>query len=350
MDMDFAKRYPVLTAVLAVCVLAFAVEAFFVFREHKIERQAVIARGAVQQKLQGALALAPAPTAENLDAAKQNAQALSDQYQGIVAGLEKSSQSFPPPPPDSVGLLTDVQGFVSNFRDLAKDKDVVLPAPDFTFGMGQYVGHVSPPPANKIPIVYLQMQILQYLLNHLIIDAKVEGQEMMLEAVERENVAPVPGSASPNSPNNPNGSGVPDTFTIPPLVSARVPGAIDTLAFRITFIAYSDSLRLFLNELAKFELPLVVRSIEVSPASEDTITAAEAAGNTTTTDNGSAAAPVVPVAVAVPATPGTDTGNTTTADNNGEPVIKDNYSQFTVTVEYINLLSSTPAAPATAAP
>jgi hypothetical protein len=88
----------------------------------------------------------------------------------------------------------------------------------------------------------------------------------------------------------------------------------------------------------------------VSPASEDTITAAEAAGNTTTTDNGSAAAPVVPVAVAVPATPGTDTGNTTTADNNGEPVIKDNYSQFTVTVEYINLLSSTPAAPATAAP
>jgi hypothetical protein len=42
-----------------------------------------------------------------------------------------------------------------------------------------------------------------------------------------------------------------------------VPGAINTLAFGLTFTGYTDSLRELLNNLAKFDLPFVVRSIEV---------------------------------------------------------------------------------------
>ena len=52
-----------------------------------------------------------------------------------------------------------------------------------------------------------------------------------------------------------------------------MPGAIDTLAFGLTFTGYTDSLRGLLNDLAKFDLPIVVRSIKVERPSGSSTTA-----------------------------------------------------------------------------
>src|SRR5690606_2954978 len=67
--------------------------------------------------------------------------------------------------------------------------------------------------------------------------------------------AQAPGTATPES----------DFFAIDPRFSASVTGFVETTAFKITFTGYSSALRNFLNQIAGFELPLVVRSVEVDP-------------------------------------------------------------------------------------
>jgi hypothetical protein len=61
--------------------------------------------------------------------------------------------------------------------------------------------------------------------------------------------------------------GVPaDFFELDAHGSARVPGFVDTLALRVVFVGETDALRVLLNKLAEFELPIVVRSVEAEPA------------------------------------------------------------------------------------
>ena len=54
-----------------------------------------------------------------------------------------------------------------------------------------------------------------------------------------------------------------------PATSARVPGFVETIPFRLTFVGRTASLRSFLNELASFKVPAVVRSVEVEPLSSE---------------------------------------------------------------------------------
>jgi len=333
MDLDFIKRYPILTGILAVCLIGFAVEVFFVVRAHSSEVKESKLLKTAQNALSTAMAAKPAPSDDNLQAAKQNVTQLQKQLDDIVSSLQATDNKTAPPA-DAVALLADIQHFVDNFSALAKQDQITIADPaNFTFGMGQYVGPVTPPPPDKIAVVFKQMQVLEYILNQLF-NGKMEGQSMVLESVERETVVPLAQG------NNPNDAGPKDVFTVDPLVSARVKGAVDTLAFRVKFIAYTDTLRVFLDNLAKFELPLVVRSVEVEPATQDTVNAAIAAANPAAAGAAPAPAPA----------PDASAGNTTAAPSGPqrEAVIKDNVSEFTVVIEYINLIppkavGSTPA-------
>jgi hypothetical protein len=339
MDLDFFKRYPIFTALLAVCLLGFAVEVFFVFKSRTVAGKAHRSLASAESSLSAALSVSPAATDANLQAAKQNVADLQGQLDGIVKTLQATG-NFSPAPADAVTLLADIQHFVDNFNSEAKEKQIVISDPaNFTFGMGQYVGPVAPPPPDKIALVFKQMEILEYILNQLFA-AKPADQAMMLETVERENEVPVTNTGNNNSADQ----GPKETFAVDPLVSARVTGAVDTLAFRIKFIAYSDALRAFLNELAQFDYPLVVRSVEVQPATQDTLNAAMAAANPSAAPAGTDTSGVTLGGGAVAAT-GTDTGNQTAAAPAGpvrEAVIKDNLSEFTVVIEYINLIPPKP--------
>lgn len=317
--MDFVKRYPILTAILVFCILAFAGEMFFL---RTFSRSVAIAerdRSTAKQRAQGSLGeqMAIAPTPDNLAAAQQNANDLKAVLDTVKSTLQDTPDKITDAPGSGPELLVDIQSYASDLQAKAKDKNVVLPDPDYTFGMAMYVGRgVSAPPADKITAVYTQMKVLQYILNHLMDDAKLPNQPMKLVSVLREDVTAVKRTGFVAAATAQTDDEKTEIFSIDPAVTARVPGFIDTLAFQIKFISYTESLRLLLQDLKNFELPLVVRSIEVEPATDDR------AG----------------------ATPNTGKKNVSDA---AKPVIAENLSQFTLVIEYIQL--PTPPAPADAA-
>ena len=57
-------------------------------------------------------------------------------------------------------------------------------------------------------------------------------------------------------------------FEIGSSVTSKVEGAIDTIPFEISFSGKTNTLRDFLNRLAEFKRPIVVRSINVSRPNE----------------------------------------------------------------------------------
>ena len=90
----------------------------------------------------------------------------------------------------------------------------------------------------------------------------------------------------------------------------------------MTFTAYTDSLRSFLNDLAKFDLPIVVRSIEVTRPTGSQTTAAPARGNNLDAIFGAFGGQ----------------GEADAPKEAQKPVISENISTFTVTLEFIEIV------------
>lgn len=114
-----------------------------------------------------------------------------------------------------------------------------------------------------------------------------------------------------------------DLFLIDPLISLGSSAYIDTMAFRITFTGRTDSLRRFLNRLALFELPLIVRSIDVRPVEEGQRASRRAARSEMDSlfdlFGGGTAAEEEP------------------QRSGREPVITENQSRFSVVLEFIEI-------------
>ncbi|HVU37981.1 MAG TPA: Amuc_1100 family pilus-like protein [Opitutales bacterium] len=318
--MDFAKRYPLLTTILSVCVIAFLVELFFLW---KFSSNVAVAQTQLKKSASAAEAVSkssPAPSQQNLDAATKNVADLKAELADVDHTLQDTPLKITDIPTKDVDLLSQIQSYKDGLNQKAKDKGIIVPNDyNYGFGMSLYVGKgVSAPAPEKFPAVYKQMKVLDYILNHLFDDAKLPDQKMKIISVEREDVTAVvvPTASAYAAPVNPDEGGTAsDFFVIPPTITARVPDAINTLAFRIRFIAHTESLRILLNDLAKFELPLVVRSIEVVPAP--------------TTDRSIYGAPATAGRSALSAA--------NAAPDNRKPVVTENYSQFTITIEYVEL-------------
>ena len=317
--MDFVKRYPILTAILAFCLAAFAAESYFLWSFNRSVSLADKDRGSTRTKAENAEKLSPAPSADNRDAAQANAADLKTVLDTVKSTFQDTPIKITDVPGSGPELLVQIQAYASDLQAKAKDRDIILPNPDFTFGMAMYVGRgVSAPPADKIPDVYTQMKALQYILNHLMDDAKQPNQEMKIISVMREDITAVkaaPGIFVPGANDNTDDEKN-EVFTVDPAVTARVPGFVNTLAFQIKFVTYSESLRLLLQDLKQFEMPLVVRSIQVEPAAVEH------------------------------AAPGSDAAaaKKSTVSDTAKPVVAENLSQFTLVIEYIQL--PTPPAPA----
>ncbi len=365
--MDAIKRYPIFSAVLIVCLLTFATEAFFLWFYNSKARAAEKNFTSAVHDRDKTLVLDPAPTADNLAKAKDNVTNLRKQLDDVIGSLQSkgSSTVLGDPPSDGAVLQAQINSYVVGLRQDAKKQDVLLPASDFAFGMDQYIGPVSPPPPDKVALVYKQMKVLEYLLHNLIFTARdpdLEKQHMMISAVLREDVM-VSGNSTQETPGR-GGNAVPKgTFVIDPQVSARVPGAIETLAFQISFIAKSDALRKLLNELSKFTLPLVVRSIEVNVVSDQELLdadriahppppATDAAGTAPSGATGAAAATATTASAAAAAPPKalpSILDLTVPTPPGFELVVKDAMSKFTITIEFISIVAQKSADDAAAA-
>jgi len=231
-------------------------------------------------------------------------------------------------PAEPTDIFFDLANFVEKSRDEAKKAGVRIKA-DERFGFSAYAS--AGPEREMIPQVFRQRQIAQYLLEALFAAKPAElvslQRERPLIPAQQTAVSvgqSIPASAAVSDPSGPNA----DLFEIDPRISARVPGFVNATAFRLAFIGETESLRTLLNKLAAFELPLVVRSVEVEPASISTATTDSAsAANSLNSIFGNTAVPA-DASSAAPAKP--------------KPLVAKIPSKFIVTVESIDLVTATP--------
>ncbi len=255
----------------------------------------------------------------------------------------------------------DLATYVERMRELARRNGVAIRSEAARFGFGAYANEA--PETERIEPVFRQRQVAQYLVESLL-EAKPASliavkREPTLTTAEREAQAAAVAQAAEQAaangqpadpavvPETPLPEG-PDYFVINPRASAQVPGFVDTEAFRFVFTGQTAALRAFLNRLATFELPVLVREVEVEPASAEEAsepTAEEGAAAA----NDAAAAPAASVVLAAdaeakvtapaakPAAKAPASARTTLT-----PIVAKPVSKFTVTVEYVTLVSPPP--------
>lgn len=220
-----------------------------------------------RRELRTLAASQPAPTAEtaaliasDLLRATQVLDELRDELAPSGENAERYLALAPTRRPDA---FFDLAAFVEAMRSRAREAGVVL-QPDERFGFASYA-HEAPETA-QLAAVFRERLAVQYL-----VEALLEAQPHQLLAVQRSRPAEKTGGSATAKLEGRRGGGAtagaaPDYFEIDPRITLRVPGQVETTAFRLSFTGRTCSLRALLNTLAESELPVVVRAVEVAPA------------------------------------------------------------------------------------
>ena len=339
--MGFFKKYPAFASFVTVFVLLFVAGLVFIYLSYTGLGKAKKSFESAERSYHSALSLTPAPTQQNVASSEKNVEQLAAALQVQIDDTKGKAPDFVSnnPPKTEADMLFQLEAFKEQYtKDAAEVKPfgvaqdeangIQLPE-DFAFGFSRFIDSGKPPAEKYIPAVFEQKEILGFILRKLYDSAPVS-----IKSIERETVVEKVADTNEESNTRRNrgnqNSGPKDEFEIGEL-SARVPGAVESVAFRIVFTSYTQSLRDFLKQLEEFELPLVVRSVEVKPA--------EKKKSSSSTSSNSASNPFALF----------DSGNEnadateTTSTVSREPVVEDNLSQFTVVVEYIKVLVKAPS-------
>ncbi len=316
--MGLFKKNPVFCILCALFLLVFAGGCCLVFAESgkltKSKKQVANA----ESQIKGLLYADPAPTVENVAVSEQNAQQLRAELQRIREDLQRGSRLTTSS--DGVRVMAGIQQYISEYQKLAtahigpNEVPTPIDIPDnFAFGFDQYIDEaIIPEDQAVVPVLDKQRQILSYIVNQLIAThpagiQKIEREVLEVKAADSKALI---------------------GYQINPAISARAPGAIDTLAFSVTFTGYTRSLRQFLNNLAQFNLPIVVRSVEVERPS----------GSATTAKATKSPKEKIDDIFSVFGAPASDSKTTEGPKANQTPVISENISSFTVTLEFIEII------------
>lgn len=319
--MGFIKKNLALTLLILICLLAFAAGAYLTFAEAGKVGTAQKKINSAEAQLKNLLVASPAPSAQNVAASEQNVADLVGELEKIRLNLQRGSEMTVSR--DGVRVMASIQQYISEYQRRsatytdAEGEVAPLTVQNFGFGFDLYLKEGEPLQDKKANMVMdKQRQILIYLLDQLF-----AANPTAIKAVERELLEVKQAGGKGAKAKNQAG------FHISPAISARVPGAVDTLAFSITFQGYTDTLRIFLNSLAQFDLPIVVRSIEVDrPQGSETVAVANVGGTGLEDLFGGAAFGSPPAASAGGAT------------EDQKPVISENISTFTVVLEFIEII------------
>ena len=312
--MGFIKKNLIFTIILAVCTMAFVAGAYLALAEAGKIDEAKKNLTAAESDLSKMCFNDPAPTPENVATSTENVSELEAELRKIREDLGRGFRITTSD--DGVAVMAGIQQFISKYQRKAvthTDKDgepveIIVPE-DFAFGFEQYLDEATMLDDEKlIPVLDKQRQILSYLLNKL-----YEAEPESIVSVEREAL-----EIKAEGVNSEKG------FAIHPAITAKVPGAINTLAFALTFTGYTDSLRQLLNNLAKFDLPIVVRSIEVErPLGISTISKVPANNN---------------LDAFFGVFGGDSNSEVEVSEEAQKPVISENISSFTVVLEFIEIV------------
>lgn len=190
------------------------------------------------------------------------------------------------PPIVRTDAYFDLAAFVERMRAAAREAGVGIRAEE-QFGFADYRG--AGPEPEHIAVVFRQRQMLDHLLSQLFV---LGPQRLDRVARTRPTGAAAAGARMATLGRD---EFVPDGWTTP------LPGRSSVIACRISFTAQTEVLRRWLNRIAEFDAPLVVRLVEAEP--------------------------VEPAAGPASGTPAVDSGVVL--------VVPQSLSQFTVTVEYL---------------
>ncbi len=198
---------------------------------------------------------------------------------------------------DGPAERTEVFFAIAAMRDhlkaLAQVRGVRLDGHAADFGFGAFASEA--PTVDRLANVNRQRAVLRDL-----VEALLESGPRAVLSIQRETE--VAAARSPEYPMNVIPSGVRksgggrgiergDSFALDRGVSVAVPGLLETLGFRLVFCGDTEVLRVFLNRVSHHGRTLVIRDVEVSPAS-----AVEAGASPATSgDRNLAAKPAAPL-------------------------------------------------------
>ncbi len=389
--MKYFGKYPVFFVLTALLCLAFAGGAAYdVYYAGKRDDAARRLAGKMKEYRK---ALAGDPTQATLDKAKANIELLQKHLDFLQKDLTRSSGDIFKGKPGEEGyeLVEKLRGMVDNWRRTAADLGIIV-ASEMDFGFKKYVAaKATPPKKESILPIWRQACVLNY-VNQKLFKCKTEKspmyilsvqRELLPSEIEKEQTAKKKRGRTLRRKESDSTSG--DNFKIDPAITARKEGSLDTIAYRFVFAGHTDVLRRFLNQLKDFDAMLVVRSIGVRPILPDELPMPEGedagesqrqsvSGDGTSADSifSNASAPESQnqngEASPAPETPQQDAGDKegaqdgAAAPSNGgeassapavseqerEPVVENNLSEFTVVVEFVELTKDAPKAAAPA--
>ena len=215
------------------------------------------------QVLGDLLAKEPSLTTDNVEAASTNVRNLEFAYEQLAQSLYGESAIIGST--NGVQVMASIQDYISDFTlrveehlNSEGEPSPVTIAEDFAFGFEAYVEQASVPEIPEvIPLIDQQRQILTYVITELLASDPLEIMSVKRMVFAGESLLA-------NSDNS--------GFKMPKDASASMKGLIQTIPFKLQFRAYTAVWK-FLNKLAMFEMPILVRSIQVNRKdNEDPIT------------------------------------------------------------------------------
>lgn len=287
-------------------------------------------------------------TEDNVKKAEADLAELAAHHELLRAAIAGSPEMMfkGRPAANSAELSAQLRESVDGWRKLAADQGIKLSANDPTsFGFHRYIHNQGTSPKRDFQKVDQQRQIIDFLVRQLV-ESRPAGAPLLIESVDREAVETYvlipegkPGAGTvgpdPEAPRNEN-----DEF-IPTRTFAR-PGQVETLSFRVRFIAHTPTLRTFVNRIRNSGRPLAITAVQVAAASKEIEKLLEApvvaSGNGVSAVTGPLPgfffeeAPVVGAA----------------KEDKRVPVMSRKLSAFTVQVDYLSVVDEKPAAGAEA--
>lgn len=376
--MIWFKKNPLFFSFLIVLFLVFLGQLYFLFQkkgEADAARQQYESQAAAYNSL---LNKRPSPMRENVGLVEADLERVKERLVGMRDSLSARADvqdMLANAPVDTTQAYFDIQSFVNNARELAADYGIEV-AEGEMFGFSLY--RTQGPEPDLIEDVYKQRRVIEYLVERLF-----EAGPTQLLIVSREDPASDPdeevddpygssfggfgvyGPTSGGGGNRPApGGGAADRdrtrgdelFAMDRQISARIPNILETHAFRLSFEGDTGVLRQFLNDLSMFEMPIVVRSVEVESASGSMRGGGSYSGTSiggrqsSTRGSFGTTSGFQPRAVSQTTGSQNPYGNPYGQQQFGwqedqetiplEPVVEETHSHFTVTVEFIELLPS----------
>ncbi|WP_309399815.1 Amuc_1100 family pilus-like protein [Cerasicoccus maritimus] len=342
--MNKLKQNPVFSALVVLFILLFigGIAMFFVLKG-QVDKEKKAVKSAASQ-LNMALSLSPAPTQANLEAAEKNVDLLTKALDARVKSTlgAKPNLLKATAPTSGTQMLFQLRAYSKEFAQVASRTvpinvsqaeiekleasgkplpSTTIPA-DFAFGFSRYIDSGEPPADDDVAQVNQQKEILTYILRKLFNTSPVGIVSVSRSPAEIEALmAPKPTSGRISANSGPSMKA--DEFRIG-TESAKVDGAVETLPFKIVFTGITENLRSFLKQIEEFEIPLVVRSVEVVPVGDNvTKTASTAAKNDPMSIFGAFGV--------------TEDKPEDKPAVDREPIVEDNVSEFTVVLEYITV-------------